>query len=145
MQDITLIKNSGHDVNAKRGARFQLDLPLATPELDHDALRLNLLLPAQRKSRTKVTPLLLCSQLSVFSEFLWFSFRDSYRALSLPPPTTLPLLPFSLQDCMWHKFPYPWSGLRASTNGRFAPIPSFTLEEPPHLPSWQVIHSRVRE
>jgi hypothetical protein len=36
-----------------------MDLPLATPELDHDALRFNLLLPTQQNSRKKVTILLL--------------------------------------------------------------------------------------
>jgi hypothetical protein len=65
------------------------------------------------------------------------------RVLSPPSPHFLSCL--FLQDCVWREFPHLWSGLRASTDGRFTPIPSLTLEEPPHLPSWWVIHSRVRE
>jgi hypothetical protein len=82
----------------------------------------------------KVTLLLLCSELPVFLEFLQFSYVIPVtRALSLPF-TTLPLFPFSLQECVWHEFPHQWSGLRAFTDGWFTPIPSLTLEEPPHLP-----------
>jgi hypothetical protein len=43
------------------------------------------------------------------------------------------------------QIPPQWSGLRDSTDGQFTPIPSLTHEEPPHLPSWRVIHSRARE
>jgi hypothetical protein len=127
---------------AERGARFHPTVGSVTPNgftTSHPrarprCLRFSLLLPAQRKSRTKVTLLLLCSELPVFPEFLPVLFRDPYRAYSLPPFPTLPFLPF-LQDCVWHEFPRPWSGLRASTDGWFTPIPSLTLKEPPHLPS----------
>jgi hypothetical protein len=120
--------------------RFTTSHPRATPR----CLRFSILLPAQRKSRTKVTLLLLCSELPVFPEFLLVFFCDLCRAHSLFPFPTLPFFPF-LQYCVWCEFPRPWSGLRASMDGRFTPIPSLTLEEPPHLPSWRVIHSRVRE
>jgi hypothetical protein len=82
----------------------------------------------------KVTLLILCSELLVFPEFLQFYSTILVAcALSLPF-TTLPLFPFSLQDCVWCEFPRLWSGLRDFTDGRFTPIPSLTLEEPPHLP-----------
>jgi hypothetical protein len=139
-------------VIAERGARFHPTVGSVTPNgftTSHPrarprCLRFSLLLPSQRKSRTKVTLLLLCSELPIFQEFLPVLFRDPYHASSLILFPTLPFFPF-LQDCVWREFPHLWPGLRASTNGRFTPIPSLTLEEPPRLPFWQVIHSRVRE
>jgi hypothetical protein len=83
----------------------------------------------------KVTLLLLCSELAVFPEFLQFSSTIPVARVPFSLPfSTLPLLPFSLQDCMWHEFTRPWLGLRDFMDGQFTPIPSLTLEEPPHLP-----------
>jgi hypothetical protein len=53
--------------------------------------------------------------------------RDPCRTCSpflLSPPYHTSSLAFSLQDCVWHKFPRSWSGLGAVTDGRFTPIPS---------------------
>jgi hypothetical protein len=62
--------------------------------------------------------------------------RDPCHARSplFSPPYHTSSLAFSLQDCVWREFPRPRSGLGAVTDGRFTPIPSLTLEEPPHLP-----------
>ena len=75
---------------------LQTDLPLATPELDHDALRFNLLLPAQQKSRTKVTLLLLMQQNNPrwrLLSFSWYSelpaFPRFLQSLSRSPSCTL--------------------------------------------------------
>jgi hypothetical protein len=139
-----LSENTRCDATAERGARFHPTVGSVTPNgftTSHPrarprCLRFSLLLPAQRKSRTKVTLLLLCSELPVFLEFLSVLFRDLCRACSplSPPPYHTSSLAFSLQDCVWREFPHPWSGLGAVTDGRFTPIPSLTLEEPPHLP-----------
>jgi hypothetical protein len=152
-----------------------MDLALATPKLDHNALRFDLLLLAQRKSRTKVTLLLLIQKNNprwrllsfswyrkiiqdegyspspdtqnslCFHGFLQFSSTIFAARALLSPSTTQFFQPFSLQDCVWREFHHPPSGLRAVTDGRFTPIPSLTLEEPPHLPIWREIHSRIRE
>jgi hypothetical protein len=142
MQDITLIRNSGRDANAERGARFHPTVGSVTPNgftTSHPrarprCLRFSLLLPAQRKSRTKVTLLLLCSELPVFPELLQFSSAIPVARVLSSLPYHTSSLAFSLQDCMWREFPHPWSGLGAVTDGWFTPIPSLTLEEPPHLP-----------
>jgi hypothetical protein len=61
--------------------------------------------------------------------------RSLSRVLfSLPPLYHTSSLAFSLQDCVWREFPRLWSDLGAVMDGRFTPIPSLTLEEPPHLP-----------
>jgi hypothetical protein len=122
-----------------------MDFPLATPELDHDALRFSILLLAQRKSRMKVTLLLLYSELPRISTVPPVFLSRSLSCVFSPLFPHTSFLTFFLQDCVWHEFPHPSSGMRPSTDGWFTPIPSLTLEEPPHLPSWRVIHSRVRE
>jgi hypothetical protein len=115
MQDITLIRNSRRDANAERGARFHPTVGSVTPNrftTSHPrarprCLRFNFLLPAQRKTRTKVTLLLLCSELPVFPEFLqFFPAIPVARVLSLLPPlTTLPLLPFLCKIACGVNFP----------------------------------------
>jgi hypothetical protein len=126
-----------------------MDLPLATPELDHDALRFSLLFPAQQKikdegyspspdigkqSRMKVTLLLLIFITPYIFQGFSSLFRDPHRAhCSLL--TTFPLLPISVCKvaCGTNSI-HLWSGLRVVMDGWFTPIPSLTLEEPPHLP-----------
>ena len=139
-------------MTAERGARFHPTVGSMTPNgftTSHPwarprCLRFSLLLPAQWKSRMKVTLLLLYSELPCISRVpLFFLPRSPSRVFS-PLFPTLPFLPFSARLHVV-RIPHPWSGLRASTDGKFDPIPSLTLEEPPHLPSWQVIHSKVRE
>jgi hypothetical protein len=85
-----LSENTRCDATAERGARFHPTVGSVTPNgftTSHPrarprGLRFSLLLPAQRKSRTKVTLLLLCSELSVFPEFSPVLFRDPCRACS---------------------------------------------------------------
>jgi hypothetical protein len=116
MQDITLIRNSGRDANAERGARFHPTVGSVTPNgftTSHPrarprCLRFNFLLPAQRKSRTKVTLLLLCSELPVFPGVSPVLPRDPCRVhspLFSPPLTTLPLLPFLCKIACGANFP----------------------------------------
>jgi hypothetical protein len=130
-----LSENTRCDATAERGARFHPTVGSVTPNgftTSHPrarprCLRFSLLLPAQRKSRTKVTLLLLCSELPVFPELLRFSSMIPVaHAFSRPPPPPFPhfLSCLFLQDCMWREFPRLWSGLGASTDGRFiAPPP----------------------
>jgi hypothetical protein len=100
---ITLIRNTRRDVTAERGARFHPTIGSVTPDgftTSHPrakprCLRFSLLLPAQRKSRMKVTLLFLCSELPIFPEFLRFFFRDPCRACFLLSLPTLPFFPFS--------------------------------------------------
>jgi hypothetical protein len=105
MQDITLIRNFGRDANAERGARFHPTIGSVTPNgftTSHPrarprCLRFNFLLPAQWKSRMKVTLLLLYSELLVFLEFLqFFPTIPVARVLSLFSP----LLPHFL-SCLF--------------------------------------------
>jgi hypothetical protein len=77
-------------------------------------------------------------------------FRSSSGSPSAIPVTRAPYSPFHnyflaffCEVVCGMNFPVRWSSLRASMDGRFTPIPSFSLEEPPHLPSGRVIHSRV--
>jgi hypothetical protein len=154
MQDITLIRNFGHDVNVERGAHFHPTVGSMIPTrftTSHPRARprcFETQSPASSSTEFKdegYSPSPLFMTLCIFEVPMVLLPRFLSHPLSLPPFTTLPLLPFSLQDCVWHKFLCPWSGLRASTDGWFSAIPSFNLEEPPHLPSWRVIHSKVRE
>jgi hypothetical protein len=88
-----LSENTRCDATAERGARFHPTVGSVTPNgftTSHPrarprCLRFSLLLPAQRKSRMKVTLLLLCSELPVFPELLLVFFRDPCRARSPPP------------------------------------------------------------
>jgi hypothetical protein len=110
-----LSENTRCDATAERGARFHPTVGSVTPNgftTSHPrarprCLRFSLLLPAQRKSRTKVTLLLLCSELPVFPEFLQFSSAIPVARvlLSLPPLTTLPLLPFLCKIVCGVNFP----------------------------------------
>jgi hypothetical protein len=155
MQDITLIRNSGRDANAERGARFHPTVGSVIPTgftTSHPRARprcFETQSPASSSTEVKdegYSPSPLFMTLCIFGVPLVLLPRFLSRALLLsPPPFHTSFLAFFLQGCVWHEFPCPWSGLRASTDGRFTPIPSFTLEEPPHLPSWRVIHSGVRE
>jgi hypothetical protein len=108
-----LSENTRCDATAERGARFHPTVGSVTPNgftTSHPrarprCLRFSLLLPAQRKSRTKVTLLLLCSELPVFPEFSSSLPRSLSRVFSLSPPPTLPFLPFLCKIACGANFP----------------------------------------
>jgi hypothetical protein len=153
MQDIKLIRNSERDANAERGAHFHPTIGSVIPTgftTSHPQARPRCFeTQSPTSSSTKVKDEGYSSSPLLMTLYIFQSSSSSPSSIPVARALLCPLLSTLLFYARLRVARISLSMVRPESFYGWAvhpPLhPSFTLEEPPHLPSWWVIHSRVRE
>jgi hypothetical protein len=153
-----LSENTRCNATAERGARFHPTVGSATPNgftTSHPRARPRCFETQSLTSRSSEvqdegyspSPLLMTHCISRSSSGSPSAIPVVCVCVCVSVCSTLPPPPFHtsflLRGCVWHEIPCPMVRSESFYGWAVRPIPSFTLEEPPHLPSGWVIHFGV--